>query len=281
MRGPALTAHAVPVLLRLSAESSTSRAACSMEKLIGAAKEEDEDEFWAEHADYFQSSDEDDAFDEDDSDIDEAEKEDSEDSDIDADENEEDSDAEAAEAEKAVKRAARGGGRKGVYSDPALRRRRAASTMPRKKAKVEIDPSQTIAARKVKRQATGAADERRAEMQAAEARKKKPVRKAAVEERKLTAQEMFTEAARTEVINKASLERLLELEEEKRKEVIRNRVIDGPRVRFLSRAVATDPNHPASRRTKNAVTFTDVTELKIAETKPLGAHANPKPPDSS
>ena len=36
----------------------------SMEKLISAAKEEeDADEFWAEHADYFQSSDEDEAFD--------------------------------------------------------------------------------------------------------------------------------------------------------------------------------------------------------------------------
>lgn len=179
----------------------------SMEKLIGAAKEEDEDEFWAEHADYFQSSDEDEEFDQSDSDIDEAEKEDSEDSDIDADENEEDSDAEAAEAEKAVKKAARGAGRKGVYSDPALRRRRAASTMPRKKPRVDIDPSDTIAARKIKRHATGAADERRAEMQQAEAKKKKPVRKAVVVERKLTAQEMFAEAARTEVINKASLDR--------------------------------------------------------------------------
>lgn len=243
---------------------------CSMGKLIGAAKEEDEDEFWAEHADYFQSSEEDDEFDDEDSDIGEDEREDSEDSDIDADEDEEDSDAEAAEAEKEVKRAARSGGRKGIYQDPALRRRRAASTMPRKKRAVEIDPSETIAARKEKRQATGAADERRKEMKAAEARKKKPVRKAVVPDRKLTAQEMFSEAARTEVINKASLERLLELEEEKRKETIRKRVIVGPRVKFLSRTIAHDPNVATSRRTKNLITFTDVSELKVAETRPLG-----------
>lgn len=243
-----------------------------MEKLIGAAKEEDEDEFWAEHADYFQSSEEDDEFDEDDSDIGEDEREDSEDSDIDEDENEVDSDAEAAEAEKAVKRTARSGGKKGVYQDPALRRRRAASTMPRnKRPVVEIDPSETIAARKEKRQATGAAEERRKERRAAEARKKKPVRKAVVPERKLTAQEMFQEAARTEVINKASLERLLELEEEKRKEVIRKRVIVGPRVKFLSRTVQPDPNTTTSRRTKNAITLTDVSELKIANNKPFGA----------
>ena len=61
---------------------------------------------------------------------------------------------------------------------------------------------------------------------------------------------------------------LLELEEEKRKDTIRKRVIDGPRIRYLSRAVASDPNHPASRRTKNAITFTDCSELKIGETKP-------------
>ncbi len=241
-----------------------------MGKLIGAAKEEDEDEFWAEHADYFQSSEEDEEFDDEDSDIGEDEREDSEDSDIDADEDEEDSDAEAAEAEKEVKRAARSGGRKGIYQDPALRRSRAASTMPRKKRAVEIDPSETIAARKEKRQATDAADERRKEMKAAEAKKKKPVRKPVVAERKLTAQEMFAEAARTEVINKASLERLLELEEEKRKETIRKRVIVGPRVKFLSRTIAHDPNVATSRRTKNLITFTDVSKLKVAEERPLG-----------
>lgn len=37
-----------------------------MAKLIGDQQEQDEDEFWAEHADYFQSSDEDEEFEDDD-----------------------------------------------------------------------------------------------------------------------------------------------------------------------------------------------------------------------
>lgn len=262
-----------------------------MAKLIGDQQEQDEDEFWAEHADYFQSSDEDEEFEDDDlsgtpptpraSPLPrnpqthprpwpaDAEKNDSEDSDIDQDENEVDSDAEAAEAEKAVKRQARSGGRKGVYQDPALRRRRAATTMPRqKRAAVEIDPGQSIAMRKTKRQATGAADERRAERKKAEALKKKPVRKVVVPERKLTAQEMFQEAARTEVINKAALERLLELEEEKRKDTIRKRVIGGPRIKYSSRTVQRNPEQPNTRKGVNTITFTGVDGITISKPKP-------------
>ena len=87
-------------------------------------------------------------------------------------------------------------------------------------------------------------------------------------ERKLSAQEMFAEAARTELINKASLERLLRLEEDKRKETVRKRTIQGPRVRYFSRVTsqkdASDNVVDSTRKSVETITFTDVPQVPLA-----------------
>ncbi len=58
-----------------------------------------------------------------------------------------------------------------------------------------------------------------------------------VELRRLTQEEILAEASQTEIINRASLEKMLRVEEEKRKVIVRDRASAGPRVRMLSSRV--------------------------------------------
>ena len=102
--------------------------------------------------------------------------------------------------------------------------------------------------------------------------------------RKLTQVEVLMEAARTELINKASLERLMKLEDELKKENTKKRQLTGPRIRFHSRTVmqestissslAGNKNKKASSTAKyervavNVVTMTDVAELTLGVQRP-------------
>lgn len=137
-----------------------------------------QDEFWKEHADYFGESDSE----EDADDFSENEfadvAQDSEDSDIDNDEDADDDDDD--ENERAANKRQRGSrARKGVYMDPALKKRRgAASTGTRaSSASASTAPGESIADRKTKRHAVLVGDEARKEREEREAQKKKPVRK--------------------------------------------------------------------------------------------------------
>ena len=88
-------------------------------------------------------------------------------------------------------------------------------------------------------QSTAAAEEHRRRLEAAaKARAERAQAEGAkrgVELVRLTQEEILAEAMQTEIINKASLERMLRIEEEKRREVVRERTSDGPRVKFASK----------------------------------------------
>jgi vacuolar protein sorting-associated protein 72 len=234
-----------------------------MEKLIGEEKDKEADDFWLEHADYFQSSSEDEEFDSDDDEV-EGQKEDSEDSDIDDDESAMIAgDVEAAEEdEKRARKAARKSARSGGYKDPALRQARkiTAPGLTRKRTYRDLAPSESLASRREKRQTVAASDMARQERKAKLAKKKKPQQRVYTEpQRRLTQQEMFAEAARTELVNKASLERLLRLEEDKRREIVKSRVIEGPRIKYHSRTV--QPDSTDKRESRETITFTDVPQI--------------------
>uniref|UniRef100_A0A7S3AQ94 Vps72/YL1 C-terminal domain-containing protein n=1 Tax=Haptolina ericina TaxID=156174 RepID=A0A7S3AQ94_9EUKA len=64
---------------------------------------------------------------------------------------------------------------------------------------------------------------------------KRRASKPGVELRRLTQEEILEEAKHTEVINRASLERMLRQEEEKRKVVVRDRSNLGPRIKYVSK----------------------------------------------
>eukprot|EP01050_Picozoa_sp_SAG11_P007330 SAG11_NODE_608_length_8226_cov_4.489603_2_plen_325_part_00 len=258
-----------------------SNAGNKMEKLIGEALEKEEDEFWKEHADFFgsDSSSEDSNEEEENDFVDQAE--DSEDSDIDRDEDDESSDD--GENEKEVNRRMRkSGARTGAYVDPALKRKRHHSSSARreKRATNDLAPGESIADRKQKRASTAAGDEARKLREAEESKRLRPQRKPQEAVRKLTQTEVLMEAARTELINKASLERLMKLEDEMKKENTKRKQLTGPRVRYHSRTVMKEAppaaaaisaarvtkkqNQPRYERvTVNIITLTDVKDVQL------------------
>ena len=73
--------------------------------------------------------------------------------------------------------------------------------------------------------------------------------KRGVELRRLTQADILAEAIQTEIINKASLERMLRQEEDKRRVISRERNTDGPRIVWRSKRVG--------EVVQNTVTFTD------------------------
>ena len=165
--------------------------------------------------------------------------------------------------------------------DPRLKKRRMRSSAPHASRQTDrpLAPGESIADRKEKRHSTVASDERRKVQAKADALRKKPARKPVEEIRKLTQVEVLMEAARTELINKASLERLMKLEDELKKEATKKRQLTGPRIKYHSRTYMKDTHDATKRQRKdpriavNMMTFTDVM------TVPLGyqRHPSPKP----
>lgn len=166
-------------------------------------------------------------------------------------ESEEDEDEEKAARKKSAPK------KKSVYKDPKLAHKKGAAAgeggegdaaaAPKPKKRPRPDPvaaggfaaplersrrgatEASTAAAAERRKSTDAAARQRAERLAAKTAK-------GVELRRLTQEEILAEAAQTEIINKASLERMLRMEEEKRRVTKTTRVLDGPRIRFCSRA---------------------------------------------
>ena len=224
-----------------------------MQNLIADEEDEKEDDadkefyqqgFWADE----------DADDDFDGDADDEEGRDSFDSDFGNSTSSED-DEDEEENEKRKKPIAK---KKSVYRDPKLAHKKgegpapgeagssAAAAAPKPKKRPRPDPvaSAGFAAplersrRGATEAATAAAVEKRKSMDAAaKARAEKLAASGGrvVELRRLTQEEILAEAVQTEIMNKASLERMLRLEEEKRRVVKTTRVLDGPRIRFVSR----------------------------------------------
>eukprot|EP00965_Chrysotila_dentata_P241267 6204180-Pleurochrysis_carterae.AAC.4 len=94
-----------------------------------------------------------------------------------------------------------------------------------------------------KRQIEGEIAAQRAARIAAQGRSK------GVEMRRLTQEDILAEAKQTELINRASLEMMLRVEEQKRKTIVRERACDGPRVRTKSALV--------DNAVVNTITFVD------------------------
>lgn len=66
-------------------------------------------------------------------------------------------------------------------------------------------------------------------------RKELGLAKGVIEVRRLTQEEILAEARSTEIINRASLEKMQRLEEDKRKVVVRERDASGPRIKWVSK----------------------------------------------
>ena len=104
---------------------------------------------------------------------------------------------------------------------------------------VVVEERQKTSFRSSTQTSTVRAEENRAKLDAAaKARAEKAKTagaKRGVELVRLTQHEILAEAAQTEIINRASLERMLRIAEEQRRVTVRERKTDGPRVKLISR----------------------------------------------
>lgn len=151
------------------------------------------------------------------------------------------------EEEKAARKAAKPK-KRSVYVDPKARADKqaageggaggGAAPRPRKRPRSELAGLDPIVARGSLRASTKdataqAQEKRRQAIELAERRKgegRGQAGRRGVELVRLTQEEILAEAAQTEIINRASLEQMLRVEEEKRKVVVRDRRTSGPRV---------------------------------------------------
>jgi len=164
-----------------------------------------------------------------------------------SDSDDEDEDEMSQKAEKAAR--ATKSQKKSVYRDPKTKE--AAGTAsdapkkPKKRRRSELSeltglqPLQRGSLRASTKDATAAAQaKRRQAIELAEQRASQIAAKGGknkgVEMRRLTQEEILAEAAQTEIINRASLEKMLRVEEEKRQVIVRVRDHTGPRVRTKS-----------------------------------------------
>lgn len=155
------------------------------------------------------------------------------------------------EEDKAKKKAPK---KKSVYKDPKIARKKGeegeGSAAPAKKPShkkrprpegevLHVEARSRTSLRASTQEASQTADETRKrldqEAKARAERAREMGKKRGVELRRLTQAEILAEAAQTEIINRASLERMLRLEEDKRRVIVRERNTDGPRVRFVSK----------------------------------------------
>ena len=171
--------------------------------------------------------------------------------------------------EKAAKKSAPK--KKSVYKDPKLAHKKgsaaaaaaaaaAGSALPasrpshKRKPRPELDlaPIERSKRKATEEASQVALDRRKALAEEAKARAAKSAAarsRGNVELRRLTQEEILAEAMQTEIINRASLERMLRIEEEKRRVTVRERKTDGPRVKYHSKR--------AGDSVINTVTFVD------------------------
>lgn len=202
-------------------------------------------DFWAEgEDDEYADADDEDGGDSFDSDFGDSTESDSDDEDGNA-------------AEKAASKR-EPGSKRSVYKDPKMKAAgekrmvgrgaasaaaaRAASShkkRPRVCGEVSVAPTfQRGALRNSTKDASAVAVEKRKVAQEMAAQRSERIaregRGKGVELRRLTQEDILAEARQTEIINRASLEAMLRVEEEKRRVVTRDRTTDGPTVRFRS-----------------------------------------------
>ncbi len=215
------------------------------------------------------------------------EKEDQEDSDFDALDEAADERAraeEAAEAEAMEKKRQRSDKnklRKGVYVDPALKSgsvKRKATAPKSKPRNVVIQPSsrEMRTSTKVSSIATGSLVRGRSQQQLQRGKqlagKEGAGRNPLV---RLTQQQLLEEAARTEVANKRSLDLMLMMQEEKKRERVKANTAAVPRIIYFSsqKNVRRGPDGERLDPIKQTVTFTGITSLPPYINSALG----PKP----
>lgn len=207
----------------------------------GQQEEEADEQFWDQDA-WQELSDDDEVRPED---FGEDEVGDSSDSDIDLNEEEEDATAAAAEAEAEANYDARGKGRGrgrkrfGVYVDPAFK-----TTKKRQKKDPNASGSATSStstattlsseSRSLRTSTVLQKNSRDSQTSNQQQQAKKKVQR--VKETPYTQQQLLEEAAKTEIENRQSLERMLLLEAEKKKMMIQSKTkLTGPRIIFRSR----------------------------------------------
>jgi len=160
-------------------------------------------------------------------------------------ESDDDDDDDEAAQKKASKKEAKIARRKGVYVDPKLKEERAAKRPAGEKKshkRQRADSGPIEAAAFSRSSLRGSTQEKTDDLQARreldEQRRRERERKrvasgktkGVVELVRLTQEEILAEAKQTEIINRASLEKMLRIEEEKRKVAVRDRDTSGPRI---------------------------------------------------
>lgn len=254
-----------------------------MSELVGEAAEADE-EFWAQDAWKELEDDDDILSDEYDSD-EKKDIEDSDFSDVDEDLEERERVQQAIDQEEEQKRNQkrdRAKRRKGIYVDPALKP--ATKKRPRTEANDEVEVGEKKKAPRARNIAIpyrrSTRETTRVQSQATEDLTRQRVERAKVVPKKvreplvrLTQQELLEEAARTEIENKRSLELMLMLQEEKKREKQTAEKQVSKRIIYFSSArnVKVGPDHKPTPPPISTLTFTYVDQV------PSVINAKPKP----
>ncbi len=185
---------------------------------------------------------------------------------------ESDDDDDDDEADKKAKQAP--AKKKSVYKDPKLARKKGEEAAagsgagpsgaskpkashkkrPRPEGEIVVEARSRGSLRASTQAGSAEAEENRKKLEAAAAARRERLEamgaKRGVELRRLTQAEILAEAAQTEIINRASLERMLRQEEDKRRVIVRERNTDGPRIKFHSKR--------QGDVVSNTLTFTDM-----------------------
>ncbi len=204
------------------------------------------------------------------------EKEDVEDSDIDAVDEQAEERAELEEAheaeaaEKKRQRSEKNKRKKGVYVDPALRRKAAASKRPRvtkpRSTIIKSDRNMRTSTRHNSIATTSLVSARGKQASTAVKRQREPLVR-------LTQQQLLEEAARTEIQNQRSLDLMLMLQEEKKRERSKASAARVPRIIYFSSSknVRRDTEGNPIEPVKKVITFTGISEFPASINAPPGS----------
>jgi vacuolar protein sorting-associated protein 72 len=157
-------------------------------------------------------------------------------------------------AYKDPKKKAGGAGASGAGQSSASKPNASLKKRPRPEGDIVVEARSRGSLRGTTQASSAEAEENRKKLEAAAAARRERLdamgAKRGVELRRLTQAEILAEAAQTEIINRASLERMLRQEEDKRRVLVRERNTDGPRIKFHSKR--------KGDVVSNTLTFTDM-----------------------
>ena len=162
--------------------------------------------------------------------------------------------AKKSSAYKDPKKKAGGAGASGAGQSGASKPNASLKKRPRPEGDIVVEARSRGSLRGTTQASSAEAEENRKKLEAAAAARRERLEamgaKRGVELRRLTQAEILAEAAQTEIINRASLERMLRQEEDKRRVLVRERNTDGPRIKFHSKR--------KGDVVSNTLTFTDM-----------------------